>query len=540
MCPPTAANDNRRVRRTFLKKVLGTALVVAAALAGFICERIVALASPPSKEKDCDFAYPPEEKPARDTLAEQQPRKQLRLDQPGGFINDASCLNKTPIYGIVKVGSIDDLWEALRYARENNLKVSVAGQRHSMGGQAFVEHGLVLDMRGLNRFTLREGSMMILNTESGATWAEIQTFLDQKGLSVKAMQSINIPTVGGTLSVNAHGIAHDPGQVAPTVRSLRIMLSDGSIKTANPTENAELFRLTLGGYGLFGVILDADLEVVPNEVYEWKTQYMGYAELPDYYHRNVEGNQNIGLAYGRLSVSPSSYLTETAFHTYEKRSFDGAIPALEPLHYDWFVRFVLNFSKTGGTGRRVRWDLEKYVEPIIYPCLSRNQAMTRGEGCLVTRNREMADSMSYLKGKLQDTDILQEYFIPRAKMAAFVDGLRNVVERIGANLLNITVRIVHRDTVTALPYAKSDMFAFVLYFNQRLNVADSRTLERTTDELIDLAIGLGGTFYLPYQLYYSREQLLAAYPEIDYVFGEKRKYDPIGLFTNKFYEKYSG
>ncbi len=44
-------------------------------------------------------------------------------------------------------------------------------------------------------------------------------FLDEQGLSVKAMQSINIFTVGGTLSVNAHGIAHNPGPIASTVRS---------------------------------------------------------------------------------------------------------------------------------------------------------------------------------------------------------------------------------------------------------------------------------------------------------------------------------
>jgi FAD/FMN-containing dehydrogenase len=88
------------------------------------------------------------------------------------------------------------------------------------------------------------------------------------------MPSINVPTVGGTLSVNAHGIAHSPGQIAPTVKSLRIMLSDGDVVTASPTQNPELFRLALGGYGLFGVILEADLEVVANEVYEWKTQYM--------------------------------------------------------------------------------------------------------------------------------------------------------------------------------------------------------------------------------------------------------------------------
>ena len=48
----------------------------------------------------------------------------------------------------------------------------------------------------------------------------------------------------------------------------------------------------------------------------------------------------------------------------------------------------------------------------------------------------------------------------------------------------------------------------------------------------------GGTFYLPYQLFYSKKQLARAYPNIDAFFALKMKYDPIGLFSNRFYEKY--
>jgi FAD/FMN-containing dehydrogenase len=67
--------------------------------------------------------------------------------------------------------------------------------------------------------------------------------------------------------VNAHGIDPMPGPVAPTVRSLRVMLSTGEVVKASPAENPELFRHVLGGYGLFGVILDADLDVTDNEMY---------------------------------------------------------------------------------------------------------------------------------------------------------------------------------------------------------------------------------------------------------------------------------
>ena len=79
----------------------------------------------------------------------------------------------------------------------------------------------------------------------------------------------------------------------------------------------------------------------------------------------------------------------------------------------------------------------------------------------------------------------------------------------------------------------------MLYFNQALNVEACRTIERTTVALIDLAISLGGRFYLPYQLSYSGKQLRAAYPEIDAFFNAKRIYDPAGVFSNRFYEKYA-
>ena len=188
----------------------------------------------------------------------------------------------------------------------------------------------------------------------------------------------------------------------------------------------------------------------------------------------------------------------------------------------------------------MRWTLEKYAEPHLDPCLTRNQAMNQKEVCLVSRNEEMYDNMAYLKNRLPDTDILQEYFVPYDRMPRFVDGLRDVVRNNKANLLNVTMRTVHKDTITALPYAKDDMFGLVLYFNVGFNDRDNEILKKTTAELIDVAEQAGGTYYLPYQLFYSKQQLRTAYPEIDDFFAAKQKYDPIGLFSNAFYEKYAG
>jgi len=523
----------RRKRSLLLSLVLVCSLFLVA-----IARKIFEYAAAPDKEKVSDFVFPQNSDQEKATILTTQPKTlPLKFEQVGGFTNDASHLNKTAIYGIVRVENEDDIRNALRFARDNNLKVTCAGQQHSMGGQTFTHGGLVLDLREFNRIRL-DKQAKIVGVQTGVRWWQLQQLLDKEGLSVKSMQSINIFSVGGTLSINAHGIDPVPGPIAPTVRSLRIMLSNGDIVKASPAENAELFSHALGGYGLFGVILEAELALVDNEMYERATHYIDYKEFPAFYRANIEANPAIGLAYGRLSVAPQSFLRETAVHIYTRAQFTGPLPPLSPPQHDTLDRFIINLSKTGSAGRWVRWTLEKDVEPHLHACLTRNEALNQKPECLVSRNEEMYDDMAYLKNRLRDTDILQEYFVPYDRMPEFVDGLRETVERDRANLLNVTIRTVHKDTITSLPYAKEDMFGFVLYFNVGFNDHDNEILRRTTSELIDVAARSGGTYYLPYQLFYSKEQLRRAYPEIDAFFAAKKKFDPLALFSNKFYEKY--
>jgi FAD/FMN-containing dehydrogenase len=63
-------------------------------------------------------------------------------------------------------------------------------------------------------------------------------------------------------------------------------------------------------------------------------------------------------------------------------------------------------------------------------------------------------------------------------------------------------------------------------------------MQKLTRELIDLTLKAKGTFFLPYQLYYTPQQLQQTYPQIKTFFAAKQTYDPNGLFTNTFYERY--
>jgi len=522
------------------KKVIASIAVVSAlAATGYEVNR---LSADPVNEKDCPPVFAEAAASNTEVNVEIVPLSQgdlLKWKQKGGTINDVSCLDRTPVYGIVQVTSVDDIRNALIFARENKLKVSMAGVRHSMGGQAFYRNNLVLDMMKFNQMSLDEANK-VLTVQSGATWHDIQNFLHPK-FAVKAMQSTDIFTVGGSISVNAHGMDHLAGSVGSSIRSMRVMLADGSILNVSREENPELFSLVVGGYGLFSVILDVDLEIVDNDIYQTERQVVSYQDFPEIFENEVLPDPNLGLFYGHLSTAPASLLNEMIFYKYTKVDIGEAeVPPLSEVSSTRLRRFVLNFSKQGDLAMNIKWLLEKYVEPKMESCtiVPRTQAMGEGEACFVSRNEPMHDSVKYTRNALRnETDILHEYFIPREQFIPFVDGLRRIVQDHNVNLLNASVRVIHPES-NFLNYAPGEMYSIVLYINQPTTPEGNEKMGTVTRELIDLTAEVNGRFFLPYQLHYTPEQLQRSYPMIGDFFAAKKTYDPDGLFTNTFYEKY--
>jgi FAD/FMN-containing dehydrogenase len=89
-----------------------------------------------------------------------------------------------------------------------------------------------------------------------------------------------------------------------------------------------------------------------------------------------------------------------------------------------------------------------------------------------------------------------------------------------------------------LSYAHEDSFACVLYINIENTTKGLKKAEKWSQKLIDLALSFKGTYYLPYQLYATKEQLLKAYPQFPEFLEIKKKYDPHNRFSNLFFKKY--
>lgn len=444
-------------------------------------------------------------------------------------INDVSCLNETRVYDVIAVKSIDDIRHALRTAQEKKLSISIAGTRHSMGGQAFYHDALVLDMSQFSQIIALNEHNKTLTVESGATWHKIQKYLHPKNFAVKAMQSTDIFTVGGSLSVNAHGMDHTVGSIAQTIRSFTIMFADGSIKQITAGEDPKLFNAIIGGYGLFGVVLNITLDITDNIMYKRDITFLNYRDFPAFFEQVMQEN-TYDLFYAHLSTSPVTFFRDMIVYGYRPIEHTGPFPPLRKISLVNLRRYIINLSKKRWYAQLLKWVAEKYIDPAI-DALHKNNVLSR--------NEIMHDSVEYLENVLiNETDILQEYFIPRKQFTVFIERARTLLRKHTIPLLNASVRVVNKED-TMLTYAPEDMFAIVLYLNQKVTTKDLHEMEVLTKELIDVALNLGGTFFLPYQLYFTSEQLHKAYPAIDDFFNLKKAYDPTNLFMNNFYAKYA-
>ncbi len=457
----------------------------------------------------------------------------LRGDDPL-LATDVGRLAPARVERVDQVREIEQLRTVLRDARERGLKVSISGSRHSQGGHTYRAGGVVLNMRRFNRIRAVDPVARTITVESGATWDEVQRAIAPQGLALKVMQSSNIFTVGGTLSANAHGRDVDVMQVVEVVERFRLLLADGRIVEVSRKENPELFSLVIGGYGLYGVILDVTLRVTGDELYEQQAVSMDYTEFPAYFARQIKPDTQIALMLARPSIDPDpdSFLKELVVVTW-RRAGAGRQASFDLTEEEHVLRdrFFFGLSRRFDWAKSLRWKLQKRVE------------LGAGAVRIVSRNNSMRPPLAPLEfldyHSSRDTDIIQEYYVPVERFVPFMDRFREVLVAGDMNVLSSTVRYVRPNATPVLSYApRKEVFAIIQMSNVGLAAKEQAHAEAVTRRLVDAALEHGGTYYLTYQLYPSPEQLHRAYPKARHAFERKRFYDPAELFSSQFYERY--
>ena len=442
---------------------------------------------------------------------------------PPNVVNDITQLNPIEVARVVAPHSVDEVATLLT---SNAGPISIGGGRFSQGGQTACAGALFLDMRELSRIVAIDESARTIVAEAGVTWRQIMEAVDPLGLAPKIMQSFFNFTVGGSLSVNCHGDYVGLGSLAESVRSIRLVMADGGVRTASRTENPDIFAAAIGGYGGVGVIVEATLDLAENTKIERVTRLMTVAEYQSWHRANVLEQPDAVLHHA--VIYPGAYTdiaAELCTRTDKPLTIHNRLaPTGAPSDLERFVLDIVTFTPIGGS-----------VHEHLY------DPLTAGQTEVAWRNYEAARDAYSLepRSRVDITYALQEYFVPVERFESFAASMGRILRAHDANVLNVAIRHAPADQETLLAWAKSESYSFVIYYAQETHDAAKAAVGAWTRELVDAALAVGGSFYLPYQIHATRDQFLAAYPRAPEFFAAKRRFDPEAKFSNRLWETYT-
>jgi FAD/FMN-containing dehydrogenase len=143
-----------------------------------------------------------------------------------------------------------------------------------------------------------------------------------------------------------------------------------------------------------------------------------------------------------------------------------------------------------------------------------------------------------LKAVHPATEIISEIYVPRPALVGFMKEVRDDFRKNNVNVVYGTIRLIERDDESFLAWAKQP-YACIIFNLHTVHTPEG--LEHSAAafrRLIDMAIRRGGSYYLTYHKYATREQVLACYPQFPAFLRLKKRYDPEERFQSDWYRHY--
>ena len=454
------------------------------------------------------------------------------------MVNDVhSGLNPTSVRRIVNPTTRAELIEAVKLAGQRGEFIIASGSRHAMGGQQFATDGVLIDMRALRRIVAFDREKGLLRVEAGLEWPELIAGYQvqqndggpQFGIAQKQTGADRL-TIGGSLSVNAHGRGLRQAPIISDVEAITLLQADGKLVTCSRTDNAELFGLAIGGYGLFGIITEVVFRLIPRRPLERSVEILESVDLMDAFNRRIAD----GFLYGDFQFSidekSSSFLRTGVFSCYRPTDrVPPTTPARALSETDWmdllylahtdraraFTQYAAYYLTTNG---QVYWSDTHQLGAYLPDYAQRIHQLTN------------AGSVSSL--------MISELYVPRDRLVDFLEAAAALLRFCKIPTIYGTVRLIEQDRESFLAWARESYACVIFNLQVEHSTMGIETAARTFRSLIDLASSMGGNYFLTYHRFASKDQLMTCYPQFSRFLKLKKTYDPQERFQSDWYRHY--
>jgi hypothetical protein len=137
-----------------------------------------------------------------------------------------------------------------------------------------------------------------------------------------------------------------------------------------------------------------------------------------------------------------------------------------------------------------------------------------------------------------NTEMIGEMYVPWDKLLDFLAAVRQVCKSHQIDITYGTIRFIERDEDTFLAWAKERQVCILCNLNIVHTEAGRHKARDDFQRLFDCVMQFGGRYFLTYQRWARKDQVLACYPQFVEFLRLKKKYDPEERFQSEWYRHY--
>ncbi len=189
---------------------------------------------------------------------------------------------------VARCSDADDVVSAVRFAREHDLRMSVRGGGHGVGGLALCDDGLVVDLSEMKGVRV-DPDAGLAEVGAGVTLGELDRATQAFGLAVPAGIVTHTGVAGLTLGGGIGWLTRKHGLTIDNLVGADVVTADGELVAASEDDHADLFWGLRGGGGNFGVVTSFRFRAHPDrpdrargaDALPARTWPRGHGDLPD-------------------------------------------------------------------------------------------------------------------------------------------------------------------------------------------------------------------------------------------------------------------
>ena len=407
-----------------------------------------------------------------------------------------------------------------------------------MGGQQFAASGVSVNSSGLKGIGPLDRESRTVWTQSGVTWTELVRWLrrNQRGMPqtlsiVQKQTGADEMTLGGALSSNIHGRVLGRGPIVSDIEAFYLTTSKGERVVCDRESNPGLFKLAIGGYGLFGFVDSMKLRLEPRtrmvrRVAEVRTEDV----IPVLEKRMIEGATYGDFQY-MTDESSKDFMSKGIVSTYSPIRSQESIPRdrLGLTAEDWMRLYILAHTDKA----------RAYDEYAAHYLRTDGQTYWSDDHQFSPYLPEAGEILAGRLGRKAFASLMiTELYVPRTEFPDFMREARQSLLDTESNVVYGTVRLIESEDETFLRWARENYACVIFNLLVEHSAEGIARAKKQFRALIDCALEKRGCYYLTYHRWARKDQVEKAYPQFREFLRLKEEYDPGLIFTSDWHRHY--